>query len=37
MVVVVVVAATVVGQSRASRNGGVVVWFGKIDYTTLVV
>ena len=29
--------AIVAGQGKASRNGGVVDWFGKSDYTTKVV
>ena len=37
VVAMAVVAVAVVGQGRASKNGGVVVWFGKSDYTTLVV
>ena len=36
VVEVVVVAVAIVGQGKASRNGGVVDWFGKSDYTTKV-
>ena len=37
VVAVAIAAASIVGCGKATRNGGVVDWFGKSDYTTKVV